>query len=56
MAWAVGHVQYTLCIHIQLPGHVHSHVVVKMEKEQLKRDHVEMEREQLKHDRARARK
>ena len=55
-AWAVGHVWYILCIRIQLLGHVHSHVVVKMEKEQLKRDHVEMEREQLKHGHARARK
>ena len=47
---------YILCIRIQLLGHVHSHVVAKMEKEQSKRDHVEMEREQLKHGRATARK
>ena len=49
-ARAVGHVWYILYIRIQMLGHVHSHVVAKMEKEQSKRDHAEMEWEQSKHD------
>ena len=49
--------QLGMCgICIQLIGHMHSHVCVKMVKEQLKRDHAEMEQEQLKRERARARK